>query len=143
MMSPKKHELFFAPPQTTRLFALFNTVVMGLLIFMALTAYFQKGIILGLYMAPLFVVMCGVWIWIFFAWGHSLTIGSSSLTIRRHRKEIRILYKDIIKLQRRGSRVEINTKEKTYRLFYPSIKMLITVTKTLEAHIPKSRRTTD
>jgi len=140
-MNQKKHELFFAPSQMTRLFALFNTAVMGLLVVMALMAYFQKGVMLGLYLAPLFVVMGGVWVWIFFAWGHSLSLGSSALTIRRFGKDTQIHYKEIIKLQRRGSRIEITTKERTYRLFYPSAKMLITVTQTLEERIPKSRYT--
>lgn len=142
-MEQNQQHLTFNPPQGLRLFALFNAAIMGLLVVMALMTYAQKGILFGLIMAPVFLVMGGIWVWIFYIWGYTLVFGKDTLTLRLMGKETNIRYQDIQSVQRRGGHVDVLTKDKKYRLHYPNMKTLTTVYKALQKRIPPNRRNKD
>lgn len=127
----------FHPPAGVRLFAGFNVVIMLVLISMGLLAYFQQGVMLGLALLPVFLLMTGGWVWIFIAWGTTVTLGEKAMFLSRLRNPVEIAYRDIKSVEHKGSSIEIHTATSRYRVYYPSMKTLQSLKNAIQVRLPR------
>ncbi len=138
-MENQESNLKFLPSQGARIFVLFNIAIMLLLIIMATMAYFQQGVLLGLIMAPVFIIMEAIWVWIFIIWGDTLILAKKGFDIYRLKNKNTVSYHDILRVEKRGSHVAIITKEKTYRFHSPNPETLKRAERALQNHIQKRK----